>query len=243
MVRRSFLSAVMVAAVVLTGCGKDTRVKLHVTVTGDEGAAPASGVRFELLPYDIEALRDSLRTVNAPSPEPSRDEVIEKRGAYEEVNGEYNGHLEEYRAAEADVKKQKDFTSNAYKSAYKRYTAAKESNAKLNEQREAARSEYIAAKKQYDQARTAWEAQAYAGMNDVVAGIRASRGITEDYLIKTDREGRGSIVVPGGSWWASGRDRHPGKKYTWLVWNVPFEAAGGDLELELTESDAAIWTE
>jgi len=241
--RRFFLSAALTAVVVLAGCSKDTRVTLKIVITGDEGAAPASSVRFELLPYNVVALRDSLRTVNAPPPEPSREGLLARRDAYEEVNGAYNAHLEEYRAAEADVKKQKDFTSNAYKAAYKRYAAAKETNAKLNEQREAARSEYITVKKQYDKDRTAWEDQAYAGMSDVVARVRESRGITEDYLIKTDKEGRGSIVVPGGSWWASGRDRHPGRKYTWLVWNTPFEAVGEDLELKLTESDADVWTE
>jgi ElaB/YqjD/DUF883 family membrane-anchored ribosome-binding protein len=240
---RSFLPAALAAVVVLSGCSKDTRVTLKVTVNGEEGPEPATSVKFDLLPYDIEAIRDSLRVVNAPPAEPSREELLALRAAYEEINKEYNAHLEEYRAAEAGVKGQKDFTSNAYKAAYKRYTDAKAKNATLNERREKARSEYIAVKKQYDRDLEAWEEQAYAGMDEVISRIREARGITEDYLIKTDKEGVGRVTVPGGKWWANGRERHPGRKYTWLIWNVPFEAAGGDLELELTESDARVWTE
>ncbi len=226
-----------------SGCNKDTKVVLKVTLKGEEGEEPASGVKFKLLPYNIETILDSLRTVNNPPEEPSREELLALRGEYEEINDEYNRHLEEYREAESAVKKEKDLTSNSYKKAYKRYMEAKAKNKELNEKRESARSNYITVRKAYDQALEEWEEGAHRGMEEAFSKVRSERGITEDYLIKTDKEGVGRVVVPGGKWWIRGKERHPGKRYTWLIWNVPIEVTGGVLDIVLTQNDAKEWTE
>jgi PBP1b-binding outer membrane lipoprotein LpoB len=228
---------------VLSGCSKDTKVVLKVVLEGEEVQEPASGVKFKLLPYNIETILDSLKTVNNPPEEPPRDELLSLRGEYEDINNEYNSHLEEYRESESSVKKEKNLTSNSYKKAYRRYTEAKAKNKELNEQRENARSNYIAARKAYDRALEEWEEEAYRGTEESFSKVRSERGITEDYLIKTDKDGVGRVVVPGGKWWIHGKERHSGKRYTWLVWNVPIDATGGIMDIVLTQDDAKEWTE
>lgn len=237
------LFACIALTLAVTGCSKDTKVILTVKYQTEEGMEAASSVKFILLPYDVVAVKDSLKTANQPPEEPSREQLLTLRGEYEKVNEEYNNHLEEYRVAESEVKKIKDIRSRAYEKAYKRYTDAKAKNKKLNEKREEARSAYIEVKKAYDKEFESWENMAYAGLEDVVVGIREERGITEDYLIKTDKEGVGRVVVPGGEWWINGKERHPDKRYTWLIWNVPVTAAGGELPVELTQDNAVEWTE
>jgi hypothetical protein len=241
--RNQVLIAGVIFALALSGCSKETKVVVNVILKGEEIGEAASGVKFSLLPYDIESIRDSLRTANAPPDEPTREDQLALRGSYEKINDEYNDHLEEYREAESEIKQRKDLTSNTYKTAYKRYTDAKAKNKSLNEKREAARTEYINARKVYDQEVESWEGEAYKGLQDVISMIRTERGITEDYLIKTDKEGVGRVVVPGGNWWIYGKERHPTKKYTWLIWNVPIQAAGGVLERTLSQNDAIEWTE
>ena len=230
-------------AIIFFGCSKDTKVVLKVVLKGEGGEERASGVKFNLLPYNIEAIKDSLITINNPPDEPSREELLALRSEYERINGEYNNHLEEYREAESEVKRVKDLTSSAYKTAYKRYTEAKAKNKELNEEREKARSNYIMARKSYDQEVKDWEAEAYRGMEEAFMKVRKKRGITEDYLIKTDKEGIGRVVVPGGKWWINGRERDPAKRYTWLVWNMPIDATGGILDIVLTQDNAKEWTE
>jgi hypothetical protein len=239
MEKQPLLLVTLAVTLALAGCGKDTKLVLTVMLKGEA----ASSVKFDVLPYDIEAIQDSLLSANAPPEPPDRQELLALRGAYDQITLEYSDHLEEYRNSEAEVKKYKNFTSNAYKAAYKRFEDAKAKNAELNEKREQARSAYIGVKKQCDQQLEAWEEQAYAGKAEVIARIREKRGITEDYLIKTDKEGSGRIVVPGGKWWLKGKERHPEKRYTWLVWNVPIEATGGVLDVALSEDDAREWME
>jgi PBP1b-binding outer membrane lipoprotein LpoB len=238
-----YLSFGLIMALILSSCSKDTKVILKVTVKTDKGEEPLSNAKFSLLPYNIESIQDSLKMANKVAEPPSEEEVISLRSKYEEVNTKYNDHLDEYRKAEEAVKKIKDYTSSAYKSAYKRYTAAKANNKELNDMRENARTEYIAARKKYDSDYEKWKEAAYKGLNEVIAGIRKDRGISEDYLVKTDKEGKGKVVVPGGKWWINGKERHPSKKYTWLVWNVPIEATGGVLEVPLNQGNAREWTE
>ncbi len=227
----------------MSGCSKDTKVILKVSLQDETGEEISSGVKFDILPYDIEAIRDSLRIANNSPAEPSREELLALRAGYESVNEEYSTHLEEYREAEAEVKQVKDLTSSRYKAVYRRYTDAKAKNKELHEKREEARALYINSRKSYDEEMKKWEEAAYRGFDDVVAGVRSERGITEDYLIKTDKEGVGRVVVPGGRWWVHGKERHPTKKYTWLIWNEPIEATGGELTIELNKDDATEWTE
>ncbi len=233
----------LVIGLAISGCSKDTRVILKVSLQDETGEDISSGVKFDILPYDIKAIQDSLRIANNSPAEPSREELLALRADYEGVNDEYSRHLEEYREAEAEVKQIKDLTSSRYKAAYKRYTDAKAKNKELHEKREEARALYISSRKSYDEEMKGWEEVAYRGLDDVIAGIRSERGITEDYLIKTDKEGVGRVVVPGGTWWVYGRERHPTKKYTWLIWNEPIEATGGELTIQLTKDDATEWTE
>jgi len=237
------LFACLALALVLTGCSKDTKVVLTVKYVTEAGAEAASSLKFNLLPYDVIAVKDSLKLANNPPEEPSREQLLALRGEYEAVNEEYNNHLEEYRIAESEVKKVKDIRSRAYEKAYKRYTDAKAKNKELNEKREGARTSYIEVKKAYDRELENWQELAYDGLDEVVAGIREERGITEDYLIKTDKEGVGRVVVPGGEWWLNSKERHPEKRYTWLIWNTPITTPGGELAVELTQDDAVEWTE
>ncbi len=237
------LLAGLTLALVVTGCSKDTKVVITVKYETVAGLEAASNVKFNLLPFDVNAVKDSLRAANNPPPEPSREQLLALRGEYEAVNGEYNDHLEEYRVAESEVKDIKDIRSKAYEKAYKRYTDAKVRNKELNEKREEARTRYIEVKKAYDKELESWEGIAYKGFDEVVSKVREERGITEDYLIKTDKEGVGRVVVPGGKWWLNGKERHPDKRYTWLIWNVPVTATGGILEIGLTQNEAEEWTE
>jgi hypothetical protein len=222
------------------GCSKDTRVNLEVLITKDGETVPVSNVKFDILPYDVTAARDSLARMNNPGEPPARDSLLEARARYEEMLSEYEKTLDVLEDTERELKEIKDTRSAAYRKAYNDHEKAKKTNDDMYEKKEKILKEYLAQKELYDTELQEWEDRAYRGFDDYVAAVREKRKITDDYLIKTDKEGRGSVVVPGGDWWVRGKVRNPNQTYTVYFWNQKIDLKGGTLSLELNTGNAQV---
>jgi hypothetical protein len=239
--KRYLLAAFCLIIVVLViGCSKETRVNLSVKIEKEGEMVPISNVKFEILPYDISKLREGLVTINKPGDMPPKDSMLAVRSKYEQVLLEYENTLDVLENTERDLKQIKDTRSSAYRSAFNKHEKAKQVNDEKFIERNSIEEEYLAAREAYETQLEEWKTRAYAGFEDTLRVIRETRKITDDYIIKTDKEGKGSIVVPGGDWWVTGRVRNPNKKYTFYFWNLQIEANGGTYPVDLDSNQAQV---
>lgn len=230
----------LLALVTITSCSKETRINLLVTIEKQAEEVPVSNVKFDILPYNIETVRDSLKGVNNPGPMPSREAMLEVRNQYENILVEYEKTLDVLEETEKELKLIKDTRSPAYRKAFNKHERAKKVNDDMYKEKQDILEEYLSRKEAYEQELKQWESRAYKGLEDYVSSIRELRKITDDYSIKTDKEGKGSAVVPGGDWWVRGKVRNPNQKYTVYYWNEHVEAKGGLLTVELTSRIAQV---
>ncbi len=231
---------VLLSLALLQGCSKETRINLLATIERDGGEVPISNIKFEILPYNPEKLKETLFSLNDPGELPARDSMLVARSKYEEILVDYEETLDRLEETEKKLKSIEDTRSAAYRTAFNKHEKAKQINDEMYEKKEEILREYLAEKAAYDSLVGEWEEVAYEGMQDSIAAVRERRKITTDYTIKTDKEGKGSIVVPGGDWWIVGRARNPNQKYTYYVWNEKISAEGGTVEVHLDSSKAKI---
>ena len=205
-------------------CSKETRINLLVTIEKGGEEAPVSNVKFDILPYNMEVVKDSLKAVNNPGPAPSREAMLEVRDRYENILTEYEKTLDVLEETEKELKRIKDTRSAAYRKAYNKHEKAKKVNDKMYNDKEQILKEYLSLKEAYEQELMEWESRAYRGLEDFKGAIRELRKITDNYSIKTDKEGKGSVVVPGGDWWVRGQVGTPYVKYNVYNWNRQIHA-------------------
>jgi|GEM_PF-4173359 len=239
--KKSLLAAFCLIVVLsMVGCSKETRVNLGVKIEREGELAPVSNIKFELLPFDLPAIKKGLVLLNRPGDMPPRDSLLIVRARYEQMLVEYEGTLDVLEETERALKKIKDTRSNAYRSAFRKHEKAKKVNDESYEERNTVESEYLAAREAYEALLGDWTEKAYVGLEDTLSVRRETRKITDDYSIKSDKEGRGSIVIPGGDWWVTGRVRNPNQKYTVYFWNKKIEAGGGTLPIDLDSNTAQV---
>lgn len=239
---KRFFVATTCLFIVLTvwGCSRETRVNLQVAIEKGGEQQPVSNVKFEFVPYDLDALTQTLASTNNPGDMPARDSMLAARAQYDSILVEYENTLDVLEETEKELKKITDTRSSAYRKAYNKHENAKKTNDTMFEEKNIIEKAYLSARDAYEAELVVWEEHAYAGLEDTVAVIRDLRKITDDYSVKTDKVGKESVVVPGGDWWVRGKVRNPNKKYTVYRWNYKFEAKGGTLPIELTPGNAKV---
>lgn len=238
---RSLLVAFcLIVMVSMIGCSKETRVNLEVKIEREGEMVPVSNIKFEILPFDLQVIKKNLIALNRPGDMPPRDSLLAGRARYEQILIAYEGTLDVLEETERALKKIKDTRSKAYRSAFNKHEKAKKVNDEKYEERNTIEGEYLTAREAYEALMGDWEAKAYKGLEDTLSVRREVRKITDDYIIKSDKEGRGSIVIPGGDWWVTGKVRNPNQKYTVYFWNKKIEAGGGTLPTDLDSNAAQV---
>jgi len=230
----------LILVILMIGCSKETRVNLSVKIEKEGGMEPISNAKFEILPYDIYKIREKLVVLNRPGEMPPKDSLLAQRSRYEQVLMEYEETLDVLENTERELKQIKDTRSNAYRAAFSKHERSKKVNDDKYVERNGIEAEYLTAREAYEALLEEWKARAYTGLEDTLSVRRETRKITDDYIIKTDKEGKGSIVIPGGDWWVTGRVRNPNKKYTFYLWDRQIEAGGGTLPVDIDSHQAQV---
>lgn len=254
MTRRSLWSAILIP-LFAAACGPGqvvvtTEVEAIDAETGEPVMQPIDGMQVQLVPFDRDAIFDSLAAAaDEPEPELSAD-LLQARDSIQEVQ-------QIYRDADARVVALREQMSDLndemaqYSQAEPRYAELfnefNQLEAELNQQI-AVRDEYFElftelqseTIEQLDQARVRmelWEEQAFADYGEVAAQRMDEAG-NEILTDTTDAQGRVSFRPPPGEWWVHARHRLPTEE---LYWNVRVDVERGDpLEILLHRENAEL---
>lgn len=235
---------------VSAGCGGDVVVQAQLE-RGD-GAEPMAlaNLPVRLLPYDRDAIFDSLKAAY-PEPEPAipdsvlqlREQLVTAQAEWQQNEARWN----EVRDSMRTIREQMDKlsrTSGEYRLLYRDFDRLEAEERTVNRRREAAFARYDQLQKQLASQleeirlkQEAWADEAYAPVDSIIPALLKALG-REELADTTDASGSIRVKAPKGQWWVHARYMLPNEE---LYWNVPVEVAGGDpVVVQLTRQNAEV---
>jgi hypothetical protein len=251
--KRSFVLLSLVLAVTLAGCGRN-QVAVQAALADDETgqAQPLADLEVRLLPYDRDALFDSLEALH-PEPEPAippdllaqREQIIAAEREWRTAEDRWStarDSLQEL-SRELDRMGQQGLRATPqYQQAFRSFERL-ETDVRQSQQRsQAAFARYDELQRTYlgraDSIRIAreqWEEQAFRDFPRIVADRQRQTG-REERADTTDASGAVAFRgVPSGRWWIMSRYRLPFEE---LYWNIPVEVTGDSVGVTLNRQNA-----
>ena len=223
-------------AVVAVGCrGRDGRVEVRAELGPDQ---PLTDLEVAFLPFDAEALRDSLST-QATTPRPSFTELTTELLEYRPGDGKHlttlMAPLNAFRdtvATLSDSLLRLDPNSRAYRTLYARFRRQYIELMRRGAERDATMRELYAsdyalaerASRAADSLR-AWEGVALARYPELADSAVAQSGL-EPIRVTTDSAGRTHVNLKRGPWWLTARLRHPDNPFLEYYWSVGLVVTG-----------------
>lgn len=252
MMRRLSLSATVSCLMLLTACGSG-----EVVVIGElAGAGPAGESIFlrdmpvYLLPYDRDAIFDSLEAAY-PVPEPPiPDTLVALQAAISQANEELQraenlwGTFRDSLQRLNDQMQSLSRASAQYRLMFDDFQALERELAAIERQRDAAferfaslQSEFASQSQEVRAARAAWADDAFADVNAVIAA-KLEEAKRDEVADTTAADGTVRVRVKPGRWWVHARHALP---YDELYWNIPVDVARGEVvEVRLTRENAEV---
>jgi hypothetical protein len=238
------------AFVVLVACsGNEVIVQAHNTDAQGQ-AVPLRGLPVRALPYDRDAIFDSLRRAySEPEPQiPSdlmalRDSIVQYREEWRTAETRW-GIMRDSLKKLSDQLQRLNRASGQYVVMFREFNALDPQVAALQRQSQQAFQRFTAlqnraASRQAEirQQREQWADAAYADVDRVIeARLKELR--LEERADTTDDNGIGSFRgLKKGDWWIHARYDLPNDE---LVWNVPLQVTGGRLQVQLTPQNAQV---
>lgn len=247
-----FVFALLLGA---AACGPaEVVVTVEIEVPNPEGEGtvvrPLSDVEVQLIPFDRDAVFDSLATAYG-TPEPAiPQDLIERREAVQEAQAEWDDATREWQTIRDTLQKLSD-AMDQYSRGEARYVALfnewQDWEARLSDaesEREATFTVFDSLQqgtiRESDSIRILqdnWADDAFAEVATVFTEKQRSSGL--DWVVDTtDASGvaRGNLMVKPGSYWVHARYELP---YTELYWNVPIQVERGEpMTVRLTRENA-----
>jgi hypothetical protein len=235
---RALLTAAVAASLVLGACGS-TEVVVQAQLEGEGDAAPVAlrNLPIRLLPYDRDAIFDSLTTAY-PTPQP------EIPAGFQALEQQITEAEQEWQSAEARWAQVRDSLqqlsnrmrgmnqrSGEYLVMYRDFGTLEGQEATLSRQKDQAFARFTSLQQQYgsqaDEIRVArenWADEAYAPFDSIKEARMAAMKTTEvwDTL---GAQGAERISVRPGRYWVYARYELP---YQELYWNVPIDVSRGE---------------
>jgi hypothetical protein len=253
--KRSISSSFALFSILLGGCGPaELIVTAEVEVidpeTGSPVVRPVDDVELQLLPFDRDAIFDSL-TAAAATPEPqlpaalqvARDSIVQAQGEWREFESRWlalrerleqiSAELEQYNPAEAQYR----VLFNEFNDVEAEYANAERTKDAAFEQFDRLQQETFSELEEFRAVLGGWEDQAFGPFLEVAAAKVQASGM--DVLVDTtDATGRADFQPNPGQWWIYGRYPFATEE---LYWNVPLTLErGGPVELRLNEDNAQV---
>jgi hypothetical protein len=253
MKRSSVLLVLLVAFT--TGCpGNEVVVQGMLTQAADAEAQPLADLPVRLLPYDRDAIFDSLEAVH-PDPEPPIPaDLLQQQQQIQEAE-------RQWRTAEDRWMEVRDSLQNLsnelqrmqreglratpqYQQLFRSFERLDGEVRQLEQRSQSAFREYdtlqrtfLARADSIRVVREQWADRAFADFDRVVAE-RLRRTGREEYADTTSGSGIARFRgVPAGRWWVYGRYS---LLFEELYWNVPLEVTGDSVGVVLTRDNAEI---
>ncbi|MFO7261293.1 MAG: hypothetical protein DIU52_009050 [bacterium] len=236
--------------VVSAGCGGE--IVVQAQLEGEDGAEPLTlaSLPVRVLPYDRDALFDSLAAAY-PVPEPTipdsvmqlREQMLAAQAEWQRNEARWNEVRDSMRQLLDEMNKLSR-TSGQYRVLYREFERLEDEERATNRAREAAfqrmsslQSQLAAQLEEFRLKKEAWEDEAFAPLDSIIPALIKSLG-REEVADTTDATGTVRVKVPKGRWWVHARYMLPNEE---LYWNVPVEVTGGDpLVVQLTRQNAQV---
>lgn len=252
--RRLVLGLVVAGSGLLAACGGgEVVVQAALRPEADEAAEPTPLPNFEIraLPYDRDAIFDSLRAAHA-TPEPEiPDSLAQVQTALVEAQEQLAEAEARWGSARDSLKTLSELMqsmsrgSAQYVVAYRDFNAqesVEQQQRRLMDQANQRYSTLLNAFNEQSEAiraqRQAWGDEAFSNVNRVIEARLEERGATE---VWDTTDANGVVRFQGlkkGDWWIHARYDLP---YTELYWNVPVQVEGGDpITLILNRQNAQV---
>lgn len=246
---RLVLTAMIAGTAILAACGR-TEVVVQAQVEGPDGPIALRDLPIRALPYDRDAIFDSLRAeYSEAEPEIPADLMV--------LQDSIARAQEQWRVAETrwgvgrdslrGLRERMDGLSPAsgqYIALFNQFNAlegqVRAAEGQMNQEFQrfqALQNRFTARAQEIKLARDQWADAAYADIDRIIAArVRELR--REERADTTDGNGLGRIRVGSGRWWVYARYDLPFEE---LYWNVPVDVARGEqVEVSLTRETAEV---
>lgn len=206
-----------------------------------------------LLPYDRDAIFDSLEAAY-PEPEPPiPPEVLQQQEVVQEAQTEWRQAEARWTTVRDSLRTLADGLQQMqqqglrgtpqYRQAFEQFGRLENEEARVKAQMDEAFARFDqlqrSALTQADSirvARDSWAERAFADFEEVVADRLRQRNV-EEVADTTNANGVARMRVPAGQWWIYARYTLP---YQELYWNIPVEVSGDSTGVVLNEQNAEI---
>jgi hypothetical protein len=250
--RRWKLPAVTVLALAAAACGP-ARVVVNVEVQTEtpDGATvsqPISDIQVEILPFDRDAVFDSLEaaysTPQPPIPEAllaKREEVAQAQKTWQQATNRWNT-LRDTLQKITETMKQYSRGEARYVALFREFQDFDSQLGRVEREMNDAFQKFDTLQKetirQSDSVRILrdnWADEAFAGVGDVFVAKERESGL-KAAVDTTDANGVATAELKPGKYWVTARYELP---YTELYWNVPVDVTRGDPnQVQLTRANA-----
>lgn len=229
------IAAIIGAATTFACTGQ---VAVQATVDNAEGGVtPLKELPLRALPYDRDAIFDSLRSAySMPEPTPP-DSLNALQAAIQQANDEWTTAEARWNAARDSLRALKTKLDNTprssgeYRLLFRDFGDQEQRERTTQQQSQAAFRRYTELQERYTAQAAAyklqheqWADEAYARIDEVIAAHIKELG-RDEVADTTDANGTALLKLKKGQWWIYAY--YP-LVYEELYWNMPVEVAGGD---------------
>ena len=251
--KRFLVLVAILAPVTLAGCG-DPLVVAEAAITDEAGERLALGdLPLRLLPYDRDAIFDSLEAAH-PTPEPpippeilaQQQEVQDAQTTWREAEERWSTVRDSLRILSDELTRMQNQGMRGtpqYAQAFERFGTLETAERQVNQQMEQSFARFdslqqqtLAAADSIRVVRDMWGDEAFAAFTQVVQQKLNESG-REELADTTTAQGTARFRAPAGRWWVYGRYTLP---YEELYWNVPIEVTGDSTHIQIGRENADV---
>lgn len=237
------------------GCGGGPQVSVHAAaeLPGAEQPVNLADLPVRLVPYDRDAIFDSLEAAYA-EPEPAiPQDILDQQQAVQTAQSEWRTAEERWATVRDSLRTLSTEMQRMQQQGLRgtpQYTQAFRQFEQLDREETQLRQRMDAAFARFDElqrtaltradsirsVREAWGDRAYADFDRVVEDRLQQTG-RQEYADTTDSSGLVRFRLPRGRWWVFARYTLPFEE---LYWNIPIEVAGDSVRVELRRENAEV---
>jgi hypothetical protein len=252
--KRFLVLVAILVPLVAFGCGRPQLVVEAAIAEEETGERLALGdFPIRLLPYDRDAIFDSLEQAY-PQPEPPIPaDVMEQQHQVQTAQAAWQAAEDRWGAARDELRQLSDQLQSMerqglrgtpqYRQAFERFGQVENQERQYDQQMRAAFARFEEVQQQALTAadsirvqREIWAEGAFADFNRVVIQKLREAG-REEHVDTTNAQGLARFRVRPGRWWVYARYTQP---YQELYWNLPVEISGDSTHIGLNRENAQL---
>jgi hypothetical protein len=249
--KRFLLLVATLGPLVAAGCGQPQLIAEAAIDDGTGERLALGDLPIRLLPYDRDAIFDSLEAAYGQPEPPIPPEILASQQQVQRAQEEWRVAEERWSTVRDSLRTLSDQLQQMgnqglrgtpqYAQAFSRFGTLEEEERRVNQQMQQAfarfdqlQQETLQASDSVRVAREQWADGAFTDFNRVIAQKLRDSG-RDEHADTTNAQGVARFRVPQGRWWVYARYTLP---YEELYWNIPVEVTGDSTHVQLNRQNA-----